>query len=261
MNLFITFLEVFTTLIFCVVLSMLAAIATQIVYTYWYKIRSRKRRILYHQKRQETEFQRRGKMLNKLIGDHKLIRVEKEHLLSENEALRRELKLFGEIRSDMMSHSIQLESDNFELRSELDETYREIAAYKNELSYLASKEKARLEEEYSVELDIAPDAVIQAKGVNFEELEELPSIMQVTSEKSDIEAAVIVAKVDGTILFDQFQEQIKDSKLHIGSLIDRLEKHIDSPDYKQQETEAYFYENTGFSIRDFMPAKSHRLMI
>lgn len=256
MNLFTAFLEIFTTLIFCVILSMLSAMAAQVIYTYWSKYKSRKRKMFYYQKRQDAELQKRGRMLNKLIEKLKIVYIEKEHLLIESEALRRELKLYGEIRSDMMSHSIQLESDNFDLRSELNQAYREITAYKDELSYLASKEKARLEEEYSVELDIAPDAFIQAKGVSFEELEELPSIMQGTSEKSDMEAAAIVAKVDGTILFDQLQEQIKDSKVHIGSLIDRLEKHIESPDYKQQETEAYFYENTGFSIRDFLPAKS-----
>lgn len=256
MDLFTAFLDILTTLLLCITLSMLSAMAAQILYARWYKNRSRKRRIFYHRKRQEAEFQKRGQILNKLIGDYKLIRTEKEHLLTENEALRRELKLHGEIRADMMSYSIRLESDNFDLRSRLNKAIRNIVAYKNELSDLASKEKARLEEECFVELETDADAVIQAKGLNFEELEDLPRIMQGINGTSDVEAAATVAKANGTVLFEQLQEQIKDSKIHISSLIDRLEEQMNSSNRKQKETEDFFYQQTGFSIRDFLPHKT-----
>lgn len=111
-------------------------------------------------------------------------------------------------------------------------------------------------EEYFVELETEPDAVIGAKGVSFEEIKELPLIMQGISGADDMDAAVIVAKVNGTVMFEQFQEQIKDSKLHIGSLIDRLEERMGGSNRKQKEAETYFYGNTGFSIRDFLPSKS-----
>ena len=253
---FTTFLEIFTSLVFCFALCMLSAIAAQIIYTYCQKRKNRRRRLFYCQKRQDAEQENKNRMLDKLVSRHKVLNIEKEHLLTENEALRRELRLYSEIRSDMISYSIRLEADNFDLRSELNTAYRRIDMYEREQSNSIPIDNIDHEEEYSVELQTGPDAVIQAKGISFEELEELPLIMQGTSDIPDMEAAVVIAKVDGTLLFEQFKEQIKDSKLHIGSLIDRLEERVEKPDNKQKEAEAYFYENTGFSIRDFLPSKS-----
>lgn len=255
---FIVFLEILTTSAFIVTGCMLAMITAQIIHSYWYRQMSRKRRLFCHQRRREAEFQKKERLLNKLIEDYKIIRVEKTHLATENDALRRELRLYGEIRADMLSHSISLESENFNLRSELNAANREIRAYEDERSYLISATKADQEEEYFVELDVEPDAVIGAKGVSFEEIAELPLIMQGTSDMPDMEASVIVAKATGTVLFEQFQEQIKDSKWHIGSLIDRIDQKMRNRlnPVESAAIENTFYENTGFSIRDFLPSKS-----
>lgn len=129
---FTTFLEIFTTLAFCVTLSMLSAIAAQIIHTCWQKRKSRKRRIFYHQKRQEAELRKRERLLNKLTGDYKIVSAEKVYLVAENEALRKELRLYSEIRADMLSHSMRLENENFDLRSELNAAYREISACEND---------------------------------------------------------------------------------------------------------------------------------
>lgn len=255
MDSFTAFLEIFTTLLFCVTLSMLSMMAAQISYVYWYKYRKRKLRSFYHRKRQEAEYKNRGYLLYKLQSNYKIISQDNSHLQIENEALRRELKLYSEIRSDMISRTIEIEEDNFELRSNLDKVRNELRLYENKSIVPAFIRTADQENE-PVALDILSDAVIQTKGLYFEELEELPRIMQGISGADDMDAAVIVAKASGTILFDRLQEQMVNSKLHISSLIDRLEEQMEHPKTKRKEAESYFYENTGFCIKDFLPIKS-----
>lgn len=238
---FNTFLEIFTTLLFCISLSMVFAILAQVIYKYLKRWKTRRLRALIFHKRLESDLENSQASLKKLQGDFKLAIQECKHLKLENEAFRRELPIYTELRAEMMSYSVRLESENLFLNRELDVLQEEIRI---------------LESELDIDLELDPSDVYGAKGVDFEELGKLPSIMQGTNEIADIEAAVIVAKASGTNLFEQMKGQIKDSQVHIGSLIDHIDKRLSSPSVETQNAETYFYNQTGFSIRDLLPTKT-----
>jgi|GEM_PF-4043904 len=137
---------------------------------------------------------------------------------------------------------------------ELKEAYRQrkiVATEKPQITQHTSEEI-----EY-IELEMSPGAVIEAKGITFEEMTELPLIMQGKSQLPDMDAAIIVAKASGTDLFDRFKYQIETSKQNINSLIDRVDRKVQiMKESHKGQAEEYFYENTGFSIRDFLPSKN-----
>lgn len=226
---FTNFLDIFTTLVLCTSLSMLSAIMAQLVHTYWRNRKQRKLRGLIVQNR-----------LKQLVRDYKSLLLENRNLEHQNKALRRELPLYMELRTEMIHYSVRLEEENLYLNRELSIAHQNMEA---------------LESELAIELEIRQEDVLESKGVSFEELEELPLIMKGTSQSADIDAAIVLAKADGTMLFNQMKEQIKESQNNISSLIDRIDKRMDISSAETKNAEVYFYNQTGFSIHDFLPTK------
>ena len=227
---FTNFLDIFTTLVFCISLSMLSAIMAQLVHKYWRNHKQRKLRELIVQNR-----------FKQLVRDYKSLLLENRNLAHQNEALRRELPLYMELRTEMIHYSVRLEEENLYLNRELTTVYQNMEA---------------LESELAIDLEIRQEDVLESKGVSFEELEELPSILKGTSQLADINSAIVLAKAEGTVLFNQMKEQIKESQNNISSLIDRIDKRMDISSAETKNTEVYFYNQTGFSIRDFLPTKT-----
>lgn len=227
---FTNFLDIFTTLVLCISLSMLSAIVAQVVHKYWRNRKQRKLRELITQMR-----------FKQLVRDYKSLLLENRNLGHQNEALRRELPLYMELRAEMIHYSVRLEEENLYLNRELTTAQQHMEA---------------LESELAIDLEIRQEDVLESKGVSFEELEELPLIMKGTSQSADIDAAIALAKSDGTMLFNQMKEQIKESQNNISSLIDRIDKRMDISSAETKNTEVYFYNQTGFSIRDFSPTKT-----
>lgn len=108
------------------------------------------------------------------------------------------------------------------------------------------------------ELDIEPDGIIQPKGVTIKEIADIKDIMRGKGKSniSDLDSAIIIAKMQNTILFDKLQGHIIGAKQNISSLIDRIERKSQSENSYKNNDEEYFYEQTGFSIKDFLPRKS-----
>mgnify|MGYP001163257619 FL=1 len=227
---FTNFLDIFTTLVFCISLSMLSAIMAQLVHKYWRNHKQRKLRELIVQNR-----------FKQLVRDYKSLLLENRNLAHQNEALRRELPLYMELRTEMIHYSVRLEEENLYLNRELTTVYQNMEA---------------LESELAIDLEIRQEDVLESKGVSFEELEELPSILKGTSQLADINSAIVLAKAEGTVLFNQMKEQIKESQNNISSLIDRIDKRMDISSAETKNAEVYFYNQTGFSIRDFLPTKT-----
>lgn len=146
-----------------------------------------------------------------------------------------------ELRAEMIHYSVRLEEENLYLNRELTTAYQNMEA---------------LESELAIDLEIRQEDVLESKGVSFEELEELPLIMKGTSQSADINSAIVLAKADGTVLFNQMKEQIKESQNNISSLIDRIDKRMDISSAETKNAKVYFYNQTGFSIRDFLPTKT-----
>lgn len=290
-----TFLEVITKLIFVIAVSFFTALTLRSLFAFGYKTCRKRRRAkvkaLREQQKSEVREQEKVRLLNKLVSSYKNLKQENEHLTTYNQALLRELKLYTELRAEMSSYSIRQEQENFDLNNELNKANKQITAYHSELERISllqqasavsdetnnknetqlervdidihnstddyfQKEKDEDDDEYFEELAVDPAAVLQAKGVVYEEMTELPSIMRGEKHISDIRSAVIVAKMQGTTMFDDMQNQIKGAKQNIGSLIDRIDKKLQSKDGYIEGAEEYFYENTGFSIRDFLPPKT-----
>ncbi|WP_165041366.1 hypothetical protein [Dysgonomonas sp. ZJ709] len=271
-----TFMEIFSTLILITTLSLLAAMITQTVFSSWYKHyqqRKKKRLKEIRQQRQhKAEELKKARIHTMLINNHQEVKQENKRLTAENEALRRELDLYSELRAEMISNSIRLEERAFDLNCKLSKAHKRIETYKkvnNRIQAQAivsqsKEEKADLFElsashgqgEYFLELEVEPDGIIQAKGVTVEEIADLKDIMQGKSTTSDLDSAIVVAKMKDTVLFDKLQEQIKGAKQHLSLLIDRVDQKIQNKKYYKEGVEEYFYENTGFSIRDFLPDRS-----
>ncbi len=247
---FTSFIEIFTTLIFCITLTMLAVILAQVIHSFWRNRTMRKRRFLYFHERQKAELEQSKQLIISLKADCKLVAMENKHLNILHEAFREELRFYSNLHSERVSYCMKLESQNFKLQCRLSGACQQIRLLKENIIELETSQQ-------QVEvLDISSQTVFQAKGVSIEELTELPQIMQGTSQSSDLDAAIIVAKTSGTVLFEQLQEQIKESGQHIGSLIDRIDKRMDNSNGITKNMETYFYNNTGFSIRDFLPQKA-----
>lgn len=230
---FTNFLDIFTTLVLCTSLSMLSAIVAQLVHKYWRNRKQRKLRELITQMR-----------FKQLVKDYKSLLLENRNLKHQNEALRRELPLYMELRAEMIHYSVRLEGENLYLNRELTTIQQHMEV---------------LESELAIDLEIRQEDVLESKGVSFEELEELPSILKGTSQSADIDSAIVLAKADGTVLFNQMKEQIKETQNNISSLIDRIDKRMDILSAETKNTEVYFYNQTGFSIRDFLPTKQLEL--
>lgn len=272
---FTTFLEILTTLAFIALGCMLAMMSAQFIFTLLYKQKRKKQKAFRLQRRQEEEQQRRTILLNKLTSSYKTVKTQNEYLTDMNEGLRRELKLYGEIRADMISYAIRLEQKRYDLEDELRQSQRELDVYKKELVARPKAVKAQSacnktkadtfgktkvevnEQDEFLELELEPGAVVQAKGITFEEIKELPLIMQGKSQESELNAAITVAKANGTVLFDQFMEQVNDAKQNISTLIDRIDARMQKNIYQMDSAliENTFYKETGFSIRDFLPQK------
>lgn len=227
---FTNFLDIFTTLVLCISLSMLSAIMAQLVHKYWRNRKQRKLRGLIVQNR-----------FKQLVRDYKSLLLENRNLEHQNKALKRELPLYMELRAEMIHYSVRLEEENLYLNRELTTVYQNMEV---------------LESELAIDLEIRQEDVLESKGVSFEELEELPLILKGTSQSADIDSAIVLAKADGTVLFNQMKEQIKESQNNISSLIDRIDKRMDISSAETKNTEVYFYNQTGFSIRDFLPTKT-----
>lgn len=227
---FTNFLDIFTTLVLCTSLSMFSAIMAQLVHKYWRNRKQRKLRGLIVQNR-----------FKQLVRDYKSLLLENRNLAHQNKALRRELPLYMELRAEMIHYSVRLEEENLYLNRELTTAYQNMEA---------------LESELAIDLEIRQEDILESKGVSFEELEELPLILKGTSQSTDIDSAIVLAKADGTVLFNQMKEQIKESQNNISSLIDRIDKRMDISSAETKNAEVYFYNQTGFSIRDFSPTKT-----
>lgn len=227
---FTNFLDIFTTLVLCTSLCMLSAIMAQLVHKYWRNHKQRKLRGLIVQNR-----------FKQLVRDYKSRLLENRNLEHQNKALRRELPLYMELRAEMIHYSVRLEEENLYLNRELSIAHQNMEA---------------LESELAIDLEIRQEDVLESKGVSFEELEELPLILKGTSQSTDIDSAIVLAKADGTVLFNQMKEQIKESQNNISSLIDRIDKRMDISSAETKNAEVYFYNQTGFSIRDFSPTKT-----
>ena len=271
-----TFMEIFSTLILITTLSLLAAIMTQVVYSSWYKRYQRRKRTklksLRQQRQHKTEELKKARIHTMLINSHQEVKQENKCLTAENEALRRELGLYSELRAEMISNSIRLEERVFDLNCKLRKANKTIETYKKvnnsiQVQAIVSQFKEGKvdlfelptsygEEEYFMELEVEPDGIIQAKGVTVEEIAYLKDIMQGKSTTSDLDSAIVVAKMKGTVLFDKLQEHIQGAKQHLSLLIDRVDQKIQNKKGYEEVEEEYFYENTGFSIRDFLPDRS-----
>lgn len=271
-----TFMEIFSTLILITTLSLLAAMITQVVFSSWYKHyqQQKKKRLkeIRQQRQHKAEELKKARIHNMLINNHQEVKQENKRLTAENEALRRELDLYSELRAEMISNSIRLEERAFDLNCKLRKANKKIETYKkvnNSIQAQAivsqfKEEKVDLfelpvphgEEEYFVAFEVEPDGIIQAKGVTVEEITDLKDIMQGKSTTSDLDSAIVVAKMKDTVLFDKLQEQIKGAKQHLSLLIDRVDQKIQNKKGYEEVEEEYFYENTGFSIRDFLPDRS-----
>ena len=238
---FSNFLDIFTTLVLCISLSMLSAIMAQLVHKYWRNRKQRKLRELIAQTRIKQSLKDAQNSYKQLAGDYKSILLENRNLEHQNKALKRELPLYMELRAEMIHYSVRLEEENLYLNRELT---------------TANQNMEVLESELAIDLEIRQEDVLESKGVSFEELEELPSILKGTSQSADIDAAIVLAKADGTMLFNQMKEQIKESQNNISSLIDRIDKRMDISNGETKNTEVYFFNQTGFSIRDFLPTKT-----
>lgn len=270
-----TFMEIFSTLILIATLSLLVAMITQVLFFSWYKHyqqRKRKRLKEIRQQRQhKAEELKKVQIHTMLINNHQEVKQENKHLRDENEALRRELDLYSELRSEMISNSIRLEERAFDLNCKLRKANKTIETYKKvnnsiQAQAIVSQFKEGTVdlfelptshgEEYFMELEVEPDGIIQTKGVTVEEIADLKDIMQGKSTTSDLDSAIVVTKMKDTVLFDKLQEQIKGAKQHLSLLIDRVDQKIQNKKGNTEAVEEYFYENTGFSIRNFLPDRS-----
>ena len=241
MMVFTNFLDIFTTLVLCTSLSMLSAIMAQLVPKYWRNRKQRKLRELIAQTRIKRSLKDAQNSFKQLVGDYKSLLLENRNLEHQNKALRRELPLYMELRAEMIHYSVRLEEENLYLNRELTTAHQNMEA---------------LESELAIDLEINQEHVLESKGVSFEELEELPSILKGTSQLADINSAIVLAKAEGTVLFNQMKEQIKESQNNISSLIDRIDKRMNTSSAETKNAEVYFYNQTGFSIRNFLPTKT-----